>query len=399
MDKKKGFIEKWKSDYDFKTMTVSSVSLAVTLVFALYNGFLGIRHSSLWYGSICIYYLILMGIRGLLILSEKRLSRRGDSGPAVRRVYIAAALCLLFLNISLIVPVSMMVRLQKPVNMTLIPAIAMAANTTYRIVLASVNLRRRKRSSDSLLRLLRIIDFIDALVSVLLLQNTLIVINSKGSASGMTQLTAFTSAAVMIAILTISFAALSNGIREIKAGSGPELRPDGNERELSRRTKMDKILVAYFSASGVTAKVAERLAGAVGADLFEIRPEVLYTKTDLNWMDKGSRSSVEMNDRACRPAIAEKLGDMGSYTAVFVGFPIWWYREPSIIDTFMESYDFSGKTVIPFATSGGSGLGDSAENMQALAKGARVLEGRRFSAGTSGDELGAWAEKMLKGRQ
>lgn len=158
---------------------------------------------------------------------------------------------------------------------------------------------------------------------------------------------------------------------------------------------MSKALVAYFSASGVTAGLAERLAKAAGADLFEIAPEVPYTKADLNWMDKKSRSTVEMNDRSCRPAIGSKVENMDQYETVFVGFPIWWYREPSIIDTFMESYDFTGKTVIPFATSGGSGLGDSAENMQALAPKAKVTDGNRFPGRASEAELKAWAERCL----
>ena len=154
---------------------------------------------------------------------------------------------------------------------------------------------------------------------------------------------------------------------------------------------MSKTLVAYFSASGTTAKVAKKMAEAVGADLFEIKPETPYTGADLNWQNKNSRSSVEMNDRSSRPAIAVKAADMPQYDVVFVGFPVWWYREPSIIDTFMESYDFAGKTVIPFATSGGSGLGDSAANMQKLAKGAKVVNGKRFSGSASAEELKAWA--------
>lgn len=158
---------------------------------------------------------------------------------------------------------------------------------------------------------------------------------------------------------------------------------------------MSKALVAYFSASGVTAGLAERLSKAAGADLFEIAPEVPYTKADLNWMDKKSRSTVEMNDRSCRPAIGTKVESMDQYETVFVGFPIWWYREPSIIDTFMESYDFNGKTVVPFATSGGSGLGDSAKNMQALAAGAKVADGKRFPGRASEAELKAWAERYL----
>ena len=154
---------------------------------------------------------------------------------------------------------------------------------------------------------------------------------------------------------------------------------------------MSKILVAYFSATGTTAKVAKKMAETIGADLFEIKPEKPYTSADLNWQNKNSRSSVEMNDRSSRPAIGVKVADMVQYSVVFVGFPVWWYREPSIIDTFMESYDFAGKMVIPFATSGGSGLGDSAANMQKLAKGAKVVNGKRFSGSATADELKAWA--------
>ena len=158
---------------------------------------------------------------------------------------------------------------------------------------------------------------------------------------------------------------------------------------------MSKVLVAYFSASGVTKKLAEKLAEATGGDLIEIVPEELYTKADLNWMNPKSRSSVEMKDRSCRPAIASKVEDMSSYDAVFIGFPVWWYREPSIIDTFAESYDFSGKTIIPFATSGSSGIGSSGENIGALAKGAKVASGERLKASTSVEELKDWASKWL----
>ena len=157
---------------------------------------------------------------------------------------------------------------------------------------------------------------------------------------------------------------------------------------------MGKKLVAYFSAGGVTAKVASKLAGAAGADLFEIVPAEKYTRADLNYMNSKSRSSVEMNDRSCRPAIAGKVSNMADYDTVFVGFPVWWYREPSIIDTFMEAYDFSGKTVVPFCTSGGSGLGDSAANMQALAPGAKVAGGKRFSSGVPERELRDWADRF-----
>lgn len=158
---------------------------------------------------------------------------------------------------------------------------------------------------------------------------------------------------------------------------------------------MSKTLVAYFSASGVTKRLAENLAKAASAELFEIVPEQAYTSEDLNWQNKQSRSSVEMNDRSCRPAISSKVEDMAQYSHVFIGFPVWWYREPSIIDTFMESYDWNGITVIPFCTSGGSGLGDAGKNMQALGKGAKVIDGKRLSGNTSEADLKVWVESLI----
>jgi len=148
-----------------------------------------------------------------------------------------------------------------------------------------------------------------------------------------------------------------------------------------------KALVAYFSASGVTKAVAERLCGAAGGTLFEIVPETLYTKEDLDWRNKQSRSSLEMNDRSCRPPVASRVENMEEYDTVFVGFPVWWYREPSVIDTFLEQYDFTGKKLVPFCTSGSSGPGESADNFRALAPGADVADGVRFPAGVTADEL------------
>jgi flavodoxin len=171
---------------------------------------------------------------------------------------------------------------------------------------------------------------------------------------------------------------------------------NSNGGEVMAEAKSNKkVLVAYFSASGVTAKVANKLSKATGADLFEIKPAQPYTSADLDWTNKKSRSSVEMADKSSRPAIANKVADMSQYDVVFVGFPIWWYREPSIIDTFMESYDFSGKQVVPFATSGGSGIGDSGSIMQKLAPKAKVDSGKRFSSGVSEADLKKWAEKWL----
>lgn len=154
---------------------------------------------------------------------------------------------------------------------------------------------------------------------------------------------------------------------------------------------MTKELVAYFSASGVTAKVARNLAEAIGADLFEIAPVEPYTKADLNWRDSASRSSVEMNDESCRPAIAGTVDDMAAYDVVYVGFPVWWYVEPRIIDTFLEAYDFSGKVIVPFATSGGSGLGEAPQRMQTFAPGAQVKQGALLNGRPSQQKLKAWA--------
>lgn len=155
---------------------------------------------------------------------------------------------------------------------------------------------------------------------------------------------------------------------------------------------MSRKLVAYFSASGVTAKVAETLAEAIGADIHEIAPAVPYSKADLNWMDKNSRSSVEMNDPASRPAIEGKRDNMTDYDTVFVGFPIWWYVAPTIINTFLESYDLTGKTIIPFATSGGSGMGKTNERLASSCKGAKLIEGKVFNHSANHEELAAWVD-------
>lgn len=154
----------------------------------------------------------------------------------------------------------------------------------------------------------------------------------------------------------------------------------------------DKTLVAYFSATGNTAEVAQKLANVTGGDLFEIVAEQPYTSEDLDWQNDQSRASTENNDRSIRPAISSNVEDMAQYKIVFVGFPIWWGHEPSIIDTFMESYDFSDKTVIPFATSGSSEIGETYMNLQSLAPNARVLPGKRFASDVSEEDLKNWAD-------
>lgn len=156
---------------------------------------------------------------------------------------------------------------------------------------------------------------------------------------------------------------------------------------------MSKNLVAYFSASGVTKKYAERISEITGADLFEIKPSVPYTDADLDWRDSQSRSSVEMKDPDSRPEIAEKLSDMGEYDTVFLGFPIWWYVAPTIIDTFLESYDFSGKKIVPFATSGGSGMGKTVDVLKKVCPNADIKDGEVINR-FSDKKLADWLSKF-----
>ena len=154
---------------------------------------------------------------------------------------------------------------------------------------------------------------------------------------------------------------------------------------------MNKILVAYFSASGVTKKVAEELAKVEKADLFEIVPETLYTAADLDWRDQQSRSTLEMKDPNCRPAIVGQVEDMAQYDVVFIGFPIWWGREPSVVDTFLDAYDFSGKKIVPFCTSGGSGFGETAKRIQEIVGAAAAVgEGTRLGGTVSEEDLKTW---------
>ena len=139
---------------------------------------------------------------------------------------------------------------------------------------------------------------------------------------------------------------------------------------------MSRVLVAYFSASGVTEHTAKAVAKAVGADVFEIRPVEPYTRADLNWTNKQSRSSVEMNDPESRPAIRETVDNISQYDVVFIGFPIWWYVAPTIVNTFLEKYDFTGKKIVLFATSGGSGFGNTVSELQPSVPGADIVEGK-----------------------
>lgn len=153
-------------------------------------------------------------------------------------------------------------------------------------------------------------------------------------------------------------------------------------------------LVAYFSATGTTAKTARMLADAVGGELYEIKPAVPYTSADLDWTDKRSRSSVEMNEKQSRPALKDAGAPVASYDVVFLGFPIWWYVAPTIINSFLEAYDFSGKTIVLFATSGGSGLGKSAAGLRSSAPGAKIVDGRMLNGRLNEGELKAWVSGL-----
>ena len=156
---------------------------------------------------------------------------------------------------------------------------------------------------------------------------------------------------------------------------------------------MSKQLVAYFSASGTTAAVAKNLAKAAGADLYEIKPAQAYTRADLNWQDKSSRSSLEMRDKTSRPELADTNANIAEYDTIFVGFPVWWYVAPTIINSFLEAYDFSGKKIVLFATSGGSGFGRAVAGLQPSAPGAEIVEGAILNGRPNDSKLKAFAEK------
>lgn len=157
---------------------------------------------------------------------------------------------------------------------------------------------------------------------------------------------------------------------------------------------MSKILVAYFSASGTTKGLAQKVADATGGDLYEITPAVPYTDADLDWRNSKSRSSIEMKDKSSRPEITGKVENMADYDTIYIGFPIWWYVAPTIINTFLEQYDLTGKTVIPFATSGSSGMGNTNAELASSCKGAVLKDGKRFESNASEAEIKAWTAQF-----
>lgn len=180
---------------------------------------------------------------------------------------------------------------------------------------------------------------------------------------------------------------------EIEDGTGDAEINQPSEPE-QPEPEANNILVVYFSCTGTTKPLAEHVADSLGADIYEITPVQPYTDADLNYRDNGSRSSMEMNNPDSRPEISNSVSDMSQYDIVFIAYPIWWGEAPRIVSTFMESYDFSGKTIIPFCASGSSGIGHSADYLQELTNGATWLEGRRFSGGTSRSEMVEWVNGL-----
>ena len=198
-------------------------------------------------------------------------------------------------------------------------------------------------------------------------------------------------------VLVILAALVSLTILFAQTGAGKQTT-DNSKKSVQQQNeggkKMPKKLVAYFSASGTTARVAKELAEAAKADLYEIKPETKYTSNDLDWRDKSSRSSVEMADKKSRPKLADKNAKIADYDVIFIGFPIWWYVAPHIINSFLESYDFSGKKVVVFATSGGSGFGNTVKELQPSAPKAQIIEGKLLNGRIDKAELAKWAEKF-----
>lgn len=226
-EKVRPVIEKWRNDYGFKTIAGAIASFGATLLFALCNGILGFWRLSVWHGSICVFYLLLAAVRGMILLTEKnnRMRSAHEKARCRQRMFSITAVMLLLLNLALVLPISLMVQLEKPVNIGLIPAIAMAAYTTYKITMASIHLGKQRRAvgSNILVRELRTISFIDALVSILSLQNTLIVVNqTEADAQNMLRLTAVSGTAIYLAVVALTVHLLVAGR---KAGNVPPPSP------------------------------------------------------------------------------------------------------------------------------------------------------------------------------
>lgn len=208
---------------------------------------------------------------------------------------------------------------------------------------------------------------------------------------------------LLMAVITLSFSACSGGSGQAGANSTEPSQSSTNEtptdvsspeHDSGKNSDNCKILVAYFSATGNTESVAQKLAEGLGADIYEIVPEIPYTDADLNYGDSSTRATKEQNDPATRPTISGSAESMEKYDVVFIGYPIWWGEAPRIMNTFIESYDFSGKTLVPFCTSGSSGFGNSDSALKSAADSAKWLSGKRFSAGASTEEITEWANGL-----
>lgn len=209
---------------------------------------------------------------------------------------------------------------------------------------------------------------------------------------------------IMMALLMAAMVISLTACGQPETGGTPE--PSGNANLIGtdgtgaadiqdvQDAEEGKVLVAYFSATGTTKGVAEIIAENMGADIYEIVPQEPYTDADLNWHDDKSRSTIEMNDSSSRPEVNGAVEDMEQYDIVFIGYPIWWGEAPRIVSTFMESYSFEGKTVIPFCTSSSSGIGSSGKNLEELTDGAQWMEGMRFGGGASEADVQAWIEGL-----
>lgn len=211
----KSQVRRWRRDYMFKTIIAAVLSFCITVMFALYNGYIGIISGSVWHGSICVYYLFLVFIRGLILLSERRCSALDEpaAGKLRRRTFIYTGVVLMLMHAALCVPISLMVLDRAPVNVGLIPSIAMATYTTYKVIAAEINMRKARRNRNVLVRELRLLTFIEALVSVLTLQNTLIAVNGGGE--DMLALTSVTSAGILVLIIVSSIVSFCRGLKEM----------------------------------------------------------------------------------------------------------------------------------------------------------------------------------------
>ena len=201
----------------------------------------------------------------------------------------------------------------------------------------------------------------------------------------------------LVLVLAVSFAACTANKEEEKDSTNPPITENNSEANTEKETKSTethKILVAYFSATNTTERVAQDIADSLNCDIFEIVPQNPYTDDDLNYHNSNSRTSIEMNDETARPAIASSVENIEQYDTIFIGYPIWWNDAPRIINTFFESYNFADKTIIPFCTSGGSGINASVSNLKKAFSNSKWEDGKAFNGSSSKEEIAEWANSF-----